>query len=131
MASSHKTGGRQKGTPNKATVRLAAKLAEAAGRATAGLSPSEIASMVPLDVMQYAMRLALLAGSNRIDTRNASDWWIVATNNAHSPTIACCQSHLNAGGRWSCTMMSGLTRELLKSGKPLARGVAATELLMS
>ena len=43
MARGHKTGGRQKGTPNKATVRLAAKLAEAAERATAGLSPSEIA----------------------------------------------------------------------------------------
>jgi hypothetical protein len=43
MARGHKTGGRQKGTPNKATVRLAAKLAEAARRATAGLSPSEIA----------------------------------------------------------------------------------------
>jgi hypothetical protein len=46
MARGHKTGGRQKGTPNKATVRLAAKLAEAAERATAGLSPSEIASMM-------------------------------------------------------------------------------------
>jgi hypothetical protein len=34
MARGHKTGGRQKGTPNKATVRLAAKLAEAAERAT-------------------------------------------------------------------------------------------------
>ena len=51
MARGHKTGGRQKGTPNKATVRLAAKFAEAAERATAGLSPSEIASMLPLDVM--------------------------------------------------------------------------------
>src|SRR5580704_15820338 len=65
MASGHKTGGRQKGTPNKATVRLAAKLAEAAERATAGLSPSEIASMMPLDVMHYAMRLELKGGQWR------------------------------------------------------------------
>ena len=50
MARGHKTGGRQKGTPNKASG-YAAKLAEAAERATAGLSPSEIASMSPLDVM--------------------------------------------------------------------------------
>jgi hypothetical protein len=62
MARGHKTGGRQKGAPNKATVQLAAKLAEAAERATAGLSPSEIASMLPLDVMQYAMRLELQGG---------------------------------------------------------------------
>ena len=65
MARGHKTGGRQKGTPNKATVRLAAKFAEAAERATAGLSPSEIASMLPLDVMQYAMRLELQGGKWR------------------------------------------------------------------
>jgi hypothetical protein len=56
MASGHKTGGRQKGTPNKATVRLATKLAEAAEQASAELSSSEIASMLPLDVMLLAMR---------------------------------------------------------------------------
>ena len=55
-------GGRQKGTPNKATVRLAAKFAEAAERATAGLSPSEFASMMPLDVMLFVMRLELEGG---------------------------------------------------------------------
>src|SRR5271168_4263558 len=65
MARGHKTGGRQKGTPNKATVWLAAKLTEVAERATAGLSPSEIASMLPLDVMQYAMRLELQGGQLR------------------------------------------------------------------
>ena len=65
MARGHKTGGRQKGTPNKATVRLAEKLAEAAERAIADLSPSEIASMLPLDVMQYAMRLELKGGQWR------------------------------------------------------------------
>jgi hypothetical protein len=52
MARGHKTGGRQKGTPNKRKAEYDAKLAEAAERATAGLSPSEIASMLPLDVMQ-------------------------------------------------------------------------------
>ena len=62
MARGHKTGGRQKGTPNKATVRLAAKLAEAAERATSSLSSSEIDSMLPLDVMQSAMRLELQGG---------------------------------------------------------------------
>ena len=65
MARGHKTGGRQKGTPNKATVRLAAKLAEAAERATSSLSSSEIDSMLPLDVMQYAMRLELQGGQWR------------------------------------------------------------------
>ena len=65
MARGHKTGGRQKGTPNKATVRLATKLAEAAEQATGSLSPTEIASMLPLDVMQYAMRLELECGQLR------------------------------------------------------------------
>ena len=65
MARGHKTGGRQKGTPNKATVRLAAKLAEARERATAGLSPSEIASMMPLDVLLFTMRLEVECGQLR------------------------------------------------------------------
>ena len=65
MARGHKTGGRQKGTPNKATVRLAAKLAEAAERATASLSSSEIASMMPLPVMLLAMRLEVECGHLR------------------------------------------------------------------
>jgi hypothetical protein len=38
MASGHKTGGRQKGTPKKRKAECDAKFAEAAGRATAGLS---------------------------------------------------------------------------------------------
>ena len=62
MARGHKTGGRQKGTPNKRKAEYDAKLAEAAGRATTGLSPSEIASMMPVDVVQYAMRLELQGG---------------------------------------------------------------------
>ncbi len=65
MARGHKTGGRQKGTQNKATVRRDAKLAEAAERATAGLSSSEVATMTPLDVMHYAMRLELEGGQWR------------------------------------------------------------------
>ena len=50
MARGHKTGGRQKGTPNKRKAECDAKFAGAAGQATTGLSPSEIASMMPLDV---------------------------------------------------------------------------------
>ena len=57
MASGHKTGGRQKGTPNKRKAVYDAKFAEAAGQVTAGLSSSEIASMMPLHVMLLAMRL--------------------------------------------------------------------------
>ena len=62
MARGHKTGGRQKGTPNKRKAECDAKFAEAVERATADLSPSEIASMLPLDVMHYAMRLELQGG---------------------------------------------------------------------
>ena len=62
MAKGHKTGDRQKGTRNKATVRLDAKLAEATERAIASLPTSEVASMPPLDVMEYAMRLELQGG---------------------------------------------------------------------
>ena len=66
MARGHKTGGgRQKGTPNKRKADYDSKFAEAAGRASTGLSPSEIASMLPLDVMQYAMRLELQGGQWR------------------------------------------------------------------
>ena len=62
MAKGQKTGGRQKGTRNKATVRLDAKLAEATERAIASLLSSEVASMSPLDAMEYAMRLELQGG---------------------------------------------------------------------
>ena len=65
MAKGHKTGGRQKGTRNKATVRLDAKLAEVAERATAGLSSSETATIMPLEVMLLAMRLELEGGQWR------------------------------------------------------------------
>ena len=65
MARGHKTGGRQKGTPNKRKAQLDAKFAEAAGQATAGLSPSEIASMMPLDVLLFTMRLELECGQLR------------------------------------------------------------------
>ena len=65
MARGHKTGGRQKGTPNKATVRLDAKLAEAAERAIAGLSPSEIATIMPLEVMLLTMRFEMQSGQLR------------------------------------------------------------------
>jgi hypothetical protein len=65
MAKGQKTGGRQKGTRNKATVRLKAILAEATEQAMAGPSASEIASMSPLDVMHYAMKLQAESGQWR------------------------------------------------------------------
>ena len=65
MARGHKTGGRQKGTPNKRKAEYEAKLTEAAGQMTAALSPSEIASMSLLDVMRYAMRRELQGGQLR------------------------------------------------------------------
>jgi hypothetical protein len=65
MARGHKTGGRQKGTPNKRKAECDAKFAEAAGQATTGLSPLEIASMMPLPVMLLAMRLELECGQLR------------------------------------------------------------------
>jgi hypothetical protein len=65
MARGHKTGGRQKGTPNKRKADYDAKFAEAAGQVTAGLSPSEIASMMPVDVMLFAMRLEVESGQLR------------------------------------------------------------------
>jgi hypothetical protein len=65
MARGHKTGGRQKGTPNKRKAQLDAKFAEAAGQAAASLAPSEIASMMPLPVMLLAMRLEVECGQLR------------------------------------------------------------------
>ena len=62
MARGHKTGGRQKGTPNKRKAEYDAKFAEAAGQMTAALSASEIASMSLLDVMRYAMQRELEGG---------------------------------------------------------------------
>ena len=57
MARGRKTGGRQKGTPNKSRALLDAQLAEASARLNAGLLPSNIASMTPLEVMLHAMHL--------------------------------------------------------------------------
>jgi hypothetical protein len=65
MARGHKTGGRQRGTPNKAKAQLDARIAEAAGRMAAGLSSAESAGMTPLDVMVGAMRLAVENGEWR------------------------------------------------------------------
>ena len=55
MARGHKTGGRQKGTPNKRKAEYDAKFAEAAGQVIAGLSPPEIASMTRYDRAVYAL----------------------------------------------------------------------------
>jgi hypothetical protein len=65
MASGHKTGGRQKGTPNKRKAQLDAKFAETAGQVTAGLSASAVASITPIDVMLLAMRLEVKCGQLR------------------------------------------------------------------
>jgi hypothetical protein len=65
MASGHKTGGRQKGTPNKRKAQLDAEFAEAAGQLTAGLSSAEIASMMPLEVLLLAMRSEVECGQLR------------------------------------------------------------------
>ncbi len=65
MANGHKTGGRHKGTPNKRKAQLDTKFAEAAGQVIAGLSPPEIASMTPLEVMLLAMRLEVECGQLR------------------------------------------------------------------
>ena len=54
-------GGRQKGTPNKATVAREEKLAEAYVRAVQELSRDDIAAMSPLDIMLHAMKIAALA----------------------------------------------------------------------
>jgi hypothetical protein len=62
MANGHKTGGRQRGTPNKRKAQLDAKFAEVAGQVTANLSPQEIALMTPLEVMLLAMRLEVECG---------------------------------------------------------------------
>jgi hypothetical protein len=58
MAKGHKTGGRQKGTRNKATVRLDAKLAEATERAIASLAESAVVDH--LDMARLS--LLLVAG---------------------------------------------------------------------
>jgi hypothetical protein len=65
MARGHKTGGRQQGTPNKRKADYDAKFAEAAGQMTTALSPSEIASMMPLEVILLAMRLEVECGQWR------------------------------------------------------------------
>jgi hypothetical protein len=65
MAKGHKTGGRHKGTPNKASAQPATNLAGAAGRMTAGLSPWEIATIRPLDVMLDATRHEFECGQFR------------------------------------------------------------------
>ena len=57
MAAGRKTGGRKKGTPNKAKAELDFVLAQSAQMATATLTPEQIATMTPLDVMVHAMRL--------------------------------------------------------------------------
>ena len=58
-------GGRQKGTPNKATIDRDAKLAEAKERVLCGLTPELIAAMSPLDIMLQAMQIEAQCGEWR------------------------------------------------------------------
>lgn len=51
-------GGRAKGTPNKKTLLVS----EAKASILGGLTPSEIADMQPLDVLEFVMHRALEAG---------------------------------------------------------------------
>jgi hypothetical protein len=39
--------------------------------------------------------VAVSPGTGQFDLRHASDWWVVATTSTNSPTVGCCQSHLN------------------------------------
>lgn len=55
MASGRKTGGRQRGTPNKATAEINDALAAVAQRMSAELTDDQIVAMSPLDVMLHAM----------------------------------------------------------------------------
>jgi transposase len=57
MAYGRKTGGRQKGSANKATIEREELIAESAQRSTDGLTQEQIATMTPLDVMLHAMKL--------------------------------------------------------------------------
>ena len=66
MARGHKTGGRQKGTPNKRKADYDAKLAEAAGQMTAALALSEIASLMPPDVLLLEISWARRMGAFRM-----------------------------------------------------------------
>ena len=61
METRAKTGGRQKGTLNKATVARKENLAEVYAHATSALTPDDIASMSPLAVMLHAMKMAAKA----------------------------------------------------------------------
>src|ERR1700761_6019413 len=66
MARGRKTGGRQKGTPNKRIAQLEARVAEAGARATEGLSSSQIVAMTPLEVLLQSMRLEAESGHWRM-----------------------------------------------------------------
>lgn len=58
-------GGRQKGTPNKATVEREQKLSEARERILVTLAPEQIAAMSPLDIMLQAMQIEAQSGDWR------------------------------------------------------------------
>ena len=62
MAQRRKTGGRQAGTPNKATVARHDTERDAILRATADLTPEMIQAMTPLQIMERAAAVMALAG---------------------------------------------------------------------
>ena len=63
MAKGKKTGGRQKGTPNKATV-------ERDLRAAQGLKAATLDGLLPLDVMMCRMRNRPLPNGSMVDRRS-------------------------------------------------------------
>ena len=58
-----KTGGRQKGTPNKNTVQREIAFAQVRASALSDLTPEEIAVIQPREVMLLVMRTALQANN--------------------------------------------------------------------
>jgi hypothetical protein len=58
-------GGRQSGSRNKVTVEREAKFQEMRDRLLSGVTPEQIAVMLPLDVMLQAMQLEAQAGDWR------------------------------------------------------------------
>ena len=61
-----KTGGRVKGTPNRATAAKVAGLLEAERELGAKLSEAEAKAMKPLDTILAVMRMALKAGNTQL-----------------------------------------------------------------
>ena len=59
-------GGRQKGTPNKATAARRAAMAAGMTAALGGLTAAAIAEMSPLDALRLVLRIGLAAGDIKL-----------------------------------------------------------------